>query len=147
VGLYIYTRAKTTRNWPSVTGKILKTVESYTEEYDPNETAMRSGNFNYVRRKKVRFSGVRSALQYAYVVSEKKYIGNSLYSAEALQFKTPILADITVGDLVKVFYNPRKPHDSFLAHSFAGKTIFLIIIGIVITFIPLLTEAITKLSS
>lgn len=143
-GIYIFIRAKITRHWPSVTGKVLQTVESYTEEY--GSSLMSNGNSNSVRFKKIRFSGVRSALHYTYIVSEQKYVGKNLNSAEVIPFKASILADLYVGDLVKVFYRASNPHDSFLAHSFTGKAIFAMIAGALITFAPFLMASATKLS-
>ncbi len=144
--IYTFIRAKNTRHWPSVTGKVLKTVESYTEEYETGSNPMSNGSSNSVKFKKIRFSGVRSALHYTYIVSEQKYVGQNLYSAEVIPFKSSILADLYVGDLVKVFYNTSNPHDSFLAHSFTVKTIFTMIAGALITFAPFLMEFATKLS-
>lgn len=144
--IYIIFRAKSSRGWPSVTGKILQTLESYTKECHFGSSAGSSSRIESYRSPSIKYSGVRSSLKYGYVIANEKYIGGNLYSAKIFPIKDAIVDDLSIGDLVKVFYNPNNPHDSFLAHSYTTKTILVMLLGIIITLFPLALDAITKLS-
>ncbi len=118
-------KARATRSWPTVTGRIMTShVHSYT---------------GYDRRTHSSRKYYDPQVVYEYTINGTRYeshqiaigIGYSDHRREAVERK---VAPYKAGADVEVFYNPNDPTDAVLEHGIAGG-ILLLFIGVFILFI------------
>jgi hypothetical protein len=118
------------RKWPETIGKVQENeVRQVTSSIFSLLRTGPIGNFaskSYAGTDKE----MELRLSYVYAIDGYKYIGNQLYSAPIVKVRSRI-GDLHEGTKVKVFYNPKNPAVSFLAHSFAWPSLVVILIGLV----------------
>lgn len=127
MGLFNLYRALVKRKWPETVGKIQKNeIIQITAAY---YSIMRIGLSNSYNTNPSSSKKQKLILNYVYVVDGCKYTGNQLHSAPIIETRRRLVG-LHVGDKVKVFYNPKNPANSFLAHSFAWPSLVVIFIGL-----------------
>ncbi|GAB2189086.1 hypothetical protein MAH1_06930 [Sessilibacter sp. MAH1] len=127
MGLFNLYRALVKRKWPETIGKIQKNeIRQITIAIYP---IIKIGMLNSYNTNPGSSKKQKLILNYVYVVDGGKYTGNQLYSAPIIETRRRLVG-LYVGDKVKVFYNPKNPAKSFLAHSFAWPSLVVIFIGL-----------------
>ena len=113
------------KNWHKTQGKILKSKV---------EPAVKGGSTNRGRNNvSVRF---KILVEYSYVVSNQKYIGNRRNFSDSVlinerEAANKIVESLPVDGIVDVYYSPNNPEQSVLDPSFQNGSVGLCIFGLV----------------